>query len=288
MSPIAAMSSEAVGSVGYGSLSRIVVGCILLAAGLVATLTGLFADLPNEALLIGLGCFAVFLGVYVLGRTISLPLSRVIGAPLPRLRGLPGELARENAMRNPKRTAAAGTALMLGVGIVVIINIFVASTKATVNQSIDRAFTADLVIDSGASTNGGLDPSLAAKVGSYPGAPPPTAATRTSASRAWSASVTTCWSANGLTASRWRRSSPAAHPLSGTGRASCSSVSCSLVLPGSGSCTPDPHPGNFRLLADGRLGVLDFGAVDRLPDGFPARLRHGAEAHARRRRSREA
>ncbi len=31
----------------------------------------------------------------------------------------------------------------------------------------------------------------------------------------------------------------------------------------------DPHPGNFRLLADGRLGVLDFGAADRLPEGFP-------------------
>ena len=31
----------------------------------------------------------------------------------------------------------------------------------------------------------------------------------------------------------------------------------------------DPHPGNFRLLSDGRLGVLDFGAVDRLPDGLP-------------------
>ena len=31
----------------------------------------------------------------------------------------------------------------------------------------------------------------------------------------------------------------------------------------------DPHPGNFRLLDDGRLGVLDFGAVDRLPGGFP-------------------
>ena len=31
----------------------------------------------------------------------------------------------------------------------------------------------------------------------------------------------------------------------------------------------DPHPGNFRLLADGRLGVLDFGAVDHLPDGLP-------------------
>ena len=31
----------------------------------------------------------------------------------------------------------------------------------------------------------------------------------------------------------------------------------------------DPHPGNFRLLADGRLGVLDFGACNRLPNGFP-------------------
>jgi predicted unusual protein kinase regulating ubiquinone biosynthesis (AarF/ABC1/UbiB family) len=31
----------------------------------------------------------------------------------------------------------------------------------------------------------------------------------------------------------------------------------------------DPHPGNFRLLDDGRLGVLDFGAVNELPDGLP-------------------
>jgi len=34
----------------------------------------------------------------------------------------------------------------------------------------------------------------------------------------------------------------------------------------------DPHPGNYRMLADGRLGVLDFGAVSRLPDGFPAAI----------------
>jgi predicted unusual protein kinase regulating ubiquinone biosynthesis (AarF/ABC1/UbiB family) len=31
----------------------------------------------------------------------------------------------------------------------------------------------------------------------------------------------------------------------------------------------DPHPGNFRLLEDGRLGVLDFGSVNRLPEGLP-------------------
>ncbi|MQA80062.1 MAG: AarF/ABC1/UbiB kinase family protein [Streptosporangiales bacterium] len=36
----------------------------------------------------------------------------------------------------------------------------------------------------------------------------------------------------------------------------------------------DPHPGNFRLLPDGRLGVLDFGLVARLPDGLPASIGH--------------
>jgi hypothetical protein len=34
----------------------------------------------------------------------------------------------------------------------------------------------------------------------------------------------------------------------------------------------DPHPGNFRLTPDGRLGVVDFGAVDRLPDGLPLQM----------------
>jgi len=34
----------------------------------------------------------------------------------------------------------------------------------------------------------------------------------------------------------------------------------------------DPHPGNFRMTADGRLAVLDYGAVNRLPNGLPASI----------------
>ena len=34
----------------------------------------------------------------------------------------------------------------------------------------------------------------------------------------------------------------------------------------------DPHPGNFRMLPDGRLGILDFGAVNRLPHGLPVAM----------------
>ncbi len=46
-----------------------------------------------------------------------------------------------------------------------------------------------------------------------------------------------------------------------------------LVGPGRvGLLHADPHPGNFRMLADGRLGVLDFGAVNRLPHGLPVEM----------------
>ncbi|MGK5554859.1 ABC1 kinase family protein [Actinomadura kijaniata] len=50
---------------------------------------------------------------------------------------------------------------------------------------------------------------------------------------------------------------------------------CRFLLSGpkrSGLLHGDPHPGNFRLLEDGRLGVLDFGAVDRIPPDFQYRM----------------
>lgn len=46
-----------------------------------------------------------------------------------------------------------------------------------------------------------------------------------------------------------------------------------LVGPGrAGLLHADPHPGNFRLTPDGRLGVIDFGAVNRLPRGLPSAM----------------
>jgi putative ABC transport system permease protein len=99
---------------------------------------------------------------------VALSLSRAIGAPLPRLRGITGELARENAMRNPKRTAASASALMIGVGLVGFITIFVSSTKASIDSAIDRGFTGDLVVDSGGGIMGGIDPGLAQRVRALP------------------------------------------------------------------------------------------------------------------------
>jgi len=167
--PIAAMQEATVGSTGYGSKQRVVVGLTILALGVAALFTGLFGHVSSALLVVGLGVLLVFLGVSVLGRTIALPLSRAIGAPLPRVKGVTGTLARENTMRNPKRTAASASALMIGVGLIAFISIFATSAKASINATIDRTFAGDFVINSGAGSNGGgVDPALAQRLNTIP------------------------------------------------------------------------------------------------------------------------
>ena len=166
--PVAAMQEAIVGSTGYGSKQRVIVGIAILVLGVAALFTGLFGHPPNAFLVVGAGVLLVFLAVSVLGRTIALPLSRAIGSPLPRIKGVTGTLARENTMRNPKRTAASASALMIGVGLIAFITIFASSIKASINASIDRSFAGDFVIHSGAGATGGVDPALAQKLTTLP------------------------------------------------------------------------------------------------------------------------
>ena len=167
--PIAAMQETTVGSTGYGSKQRVVVGITILVLGVAALFTGLFGHVSNAFAIVGAGVLLVFLGVSVLGRTIALPLSRAIGAPLPKVKGVTGTLARENTMRNPKRTAASASALMIGVGLIAFISIFASSIKASINATIDRSFAGDFVINSGAGANGGgVDPALAQRLTALP------------------------------------------------------------------------------------------------------------------------
>jgi putative ABC transport system permease protein len=166
--PVAAMQEATVGSTGYGSKQRIVVGLSVLALGVAALFTGLFGHVSSAFLIVGVGVLLVFVGVSVLGRTIALPLSRVIGAPLPRIKGVTGTLARENTMRNPKRTAASASALMIGVGLIAFISIFASSAKASINATVDRSFAGDFVINSGAGSSGGVAPALAQRLNTLP------------------------------------------------------------------------------------------------------------------------
>lgn len=166
--PVAAMQEAIAGSTGYGSKERVFVGSAILAAGTAALLTGLFTGVGSRTLVVGAGIVLVFFAVTVLGRTVSLPLSHALGAPLPKVRGVTGTLAQRNAMRNPKRTAASASALMIGVGLVAFITVLASSQTATVNRAIDRTFAGDIVIDSGGGLMGGVDPALAAQLSKLP------------------------------------------------------------------------------------------------------------------------
>ncbi|HET6774441.1 MAG TPA: FtsX-like permease family protein [Acidimicrobiales bacterium] len=167
--PVAAMRDVAVSSTGYGSKQRVIVGLVILLAGVGALLYGLFGNVDNALPVVGLGALITLFAVTVLGRTVSLPLSRVISWPLARLRGITGGLASENAKRNPKRTAATASALMIGVGLVAFITIFASSFKASVDATVSETFTGDVIVTGpGAFGSGGLDPEVADRIADLP------------------------------------------------------------------------------------------------------------------------
>ena len=143
--PIAAMRDVAVDR-SSTSRARILSGLLVTGLGAILLALGLFGDTGLAA--VGLGMGVVFLGVAILGPVIATPISGVLGAPIRRFRGITGSIARQNAMRNPKRTSATAAALMIGVGLVGLITIFAASARSSVDAAIDRSMKADYVVNS--------------------------------------------------------------------------------------------------------------------------------------------
>ena len=82
----------------------------------------------------------------MVSRYLVRPLAKVIGWPLQKLAPGPGRLARENAMRNPGRTAITAAALMIGVALVVFVAVFVNGFKQTFLGALDRSVSANLII----------------------------------------------------------------------------------------------------------------------------------------------
>ena len=96
-------------------------------------------------------------------------MSLIIGAPIAKIKGITGELARENAARNPRRTATTATALIIGVALVGFITVFAASAKASIGKAVDDQFKSDYIIQSGGFGPGaGLSPTLAQQIADLP------------------------------------------------------------------------------------------------------------------------
>ena len=92
--------------------------------GLVYGLLGEGVSAGARALGIGLGAFGIFIGLAAIAPRLVRPLAHLVGLPAARLGGAAGRLARENAVRNPGRTASTAAALMIGLTLVSFVAVF--------------------------------------------------------------------------------------------------------------------------------------------------------------------
>ena len=164
VAPIAALRDEV--ATPENGRRRMIGGIAVTVIGTAVADLGLLAT--DGIALVGLGSLIVFVGVVALGPALARPVSSLLGSPLARWRGASGLLARENAMRHPKRTSATAAALMIGVTLVVLIAVMASSMKASINDSVESSMPGDIVIDSGAFDQGGLSVDLAARLAEVP------------------------------------------------------------------------------------------------------------------------
>jgi putative ABC transport system permease protein len=165
--PIAALRDVAVDASG-SSLVRTAAGLAVLGLG-AASFTAGSLGVGSALALIGLGTMVAVIGVFVLGPVLARPAMHALGAGAEAASGTTGRLARANATRNPRRTSATASALMIGVALVGLITILAASTKASIADTLAESLRADFVVSGGPFGAGGLSPDMAADLAAVPG-----------------------------------------------------------------------------------------------------------------------
>jgi putative ABC transport system permease protein len=128
----------------YLSAATLAVGVLLLAYGVLAH------NLPTGTRLFSLavGILLLFFGVSANASRLVSPLASVLGWPATRIGGTVGVLARDNARRNPKRTASTASALMIGLALVTFVAILGQGIRSSFESAVDDLFKGDYALTS--------------------------------------------------------------------------------------------------------------------------------------------
>ncbi|MFG2206166.1 ABC transporter permease [Streptomyces sp. NPDC048638] len=113
------------------------------------------------------GAMLTLTGVIILAPLLSRPLVSLAGVVTTRLFGIGGKLAKQNALRNPRRTAATASALMIGLTLMTGMTVVGNSAQQAMDKMTADGLKADYKIAT--STYVGLDPELSQKVAEIPG-----------------------------------------------------------------------------------------------------------------------
>jgi putative ABC transport system permease protein len=138
---------------------RLLVGTAMGVVGVAAGAVGLFVEVPKQGYWVGAGALLAMLGMAAASPVTSKPFLRLAAAFYRRAFGSVGVLAGQNSLRNPRRTAATASALMIGLTLVTTMSIAGTSAKASVDQTIARTFVGDIVISN--AVGQGFSPSIA-------------------------------------------------------------------------------------------------------------------------------
>ncbi|MGL5858570.1 MAG: ABC transporter permease [Angustibacter sp.] len=125
---------------GALGVALLVVGAATMTVG-VTQLSG-----GQAAQVLGIGALAAFLGVVTSAPLLSRPVIRLLGAPGARLSRTVGTLARNNTLRNPRRTSTTAISLMIGLALVSAFSVVAATSRASVEELVDDQVRADFVL----------------------------------------------------------------------------------------------------------------------------------------------
>jgi putative ABC transport system permease protein len=143
--PVAAMGSVHAAATPRSLVLRNALGALITAAGAATVLgaTGMKRD--DGQMVMALGGAVLMTGVLVLTPLLSRPFIAA-AAPVLRTFGVCGKLARENALRNPRRTAATASALTIGLTLITALTVVAVSSQRSIDQRATAALSADYVV----------------------------------------------------------------------------------------------------------------------------------------------
>ncbi|MFF4400813.1 ABC transporter permease [Streptomyces sp. NPDC001480] len=164
--PVAAMSAVHAKATTKSLVLRNTIGALFSAAGIAVVLAATTMNGSDGQAPMGLGAVLLIIGVFVLTPLLSRPLIAA-AAPVLRAFGVSGKLARQNSVRNPRRTAATASALMIGLTLITGMTVMAGSLQKSIDKMASSAIRADYVVSM---ANGNeLSPNVAEKLAATDG-----------------------------------------------------------------------------------------------------------------------
>ncbi|MFF4035712.1 ABC transporter permease [Streptomyces sviceus] len=143
--PVAAMSSVHAKATTKSLVLRNTLGALFSGAGVAVILAATTMDGSDGQAPMGLGAVLLIIGVFILTPLLSRPLIAA-AAPALRVFGVSGKLARQNSVRNPRRTAATASALMIGLTLITGMTVMAGSLQKSIDKMASAAVKADYVV----------------------------------------------------------------------------------------------------------------------------------------------